>query len=148
MQKEKNNFKRGQVYKSLSDLWRMDPDCRGDDKDYFTKGKVYPCRKDGTLYSMDGVHEDVKITEELNDKFELVGVYTPKMDYNMKEEEAMRQAFQEEHSDFEKFYALYNKKWKEVDKKNNEINDRSFIYLDGVEGSFWTEHGSLSKSRI
>lgn len=143
-------FKKGCVYKSLKNLQRTDPDYMGDDEDLFTKNKVYPCYKDGTLYSMDGTIRNEEIPEYLYDAFVLIGHCAVKKTCSEVRKEAMKIAYSECHKskDFEKFYKRYGEMFDSLDKENDLVDDRHFTYLDGTEECFWTEYGSLNTSKV
>lgn len=149
MMKEQK-FKKGCVYKSLENLQRTDPDFMWNDHHLFTKNKVYPCYKDGTLYSMNGSIQNEEITEDLYDSFILIGYCFVKKTCSEIRKEAMKVAYLKNHTseDFESFYEDYSEEFNKLGKENDSIDDRHFIYLDGTRECFWTKYGSLIESKM
>jgi hypothetical protein len=146
----KNTFKRGEIYKCLTTLERWDPDFIEPPKTLFEENRIYKCQEDGTLYSV-GSFKDEDIDDNINDKFVLVGHFTPKMDYHELRRESMRLAFSESMQNnlgFDMFYKLYGETFDKLEEANKKVDDRTVTYINGVKAPYWNEYGSVSESLI
>lgn len=143
-------FKRGEVYKALANLYKPDPDWIYEPTNLFEKDRIYRCRKDGTLYSYGSFHNE-DISDENKGYFELVGHFYIQKTEKELIKEAMRQAFIDDISyktnDFENFYKSYVEYLEKLRTENGKIDEDKIHYIDGQEGAYWNNH-MISKSLI
>lgn len=145
----KNKFKRGEVYKALTTLRRVDPEGIELCTNLFTKDRIYRCKQDGTLHSY-GSFKDEKIYDEHNNCFELVGHFIYKLNDEEIHKTAMHSAFNDifyKNLTFEQFYDKYVEEYKKIKPVEESIDEDRILYLNGQVGYYWDEH-SESKSLI
>lgn len=145
----KNKFKRGEVYKALTTLRRVDPDGIEAPTDLFVKNRIYRCKQDGTLHSY-GSFKDEKIYDEHNNCFELVGHFIFKLNDDEIRKTAMHAAFNDifyKNLTFEQFYDKYVEAYKKIKPVEESIDEDRIRYLNGQIGNYWDDHCE-SKSLI
>ena len=145
----KNKFKRGEVYKALSTISKIDPDWFEAPIVLFEKGRIYRCKQDGTLHSY-GSFKDEEISDEHNNCFELVGHFVFKLNDDEIHKTAMHTAFENifyKNLTFEQFYNEYIEEYKKIKPVEASIDEDKIHYLNGQIGNYW-DNKCESKSLI
>lgn len=145
----KNKFKRGEVYKALTTLNKVDPDWIEAPVVLFEKDKIYRCKQDGTLHSY-GSFNDEEINDNINSCFELVGHFSYKRNDDEIRKVAMEAAFTDifyKNLTFKQFYSRYVEEYKRIKPVVASINEDIIRYTDGQVGNYW-DGCFVSKSLI
>lgn len=140
-------FKKGCVYKPLYSFTRIDPECFNGQTLFF-KNHIYRCEEDGTLNCCGGTFANERISIDHKDAFVLVGHFAYQHTIDELCKKAMEEAYNQQCPDFDKFYAAYQKKFRELESENNKIDDEEIIYVDGQIGRYFNEQGNINESLI